>query len=213
MSQRSGEVTKNELIEKAAQLFEERGYDQTTINDIIWSVGVSKGAFYHHFASKDEILEEIAKEYIRNLMLTVGQVAIEKGLNALEKLNKIIQVISHGKHQDEHISKILSNSLSSLDNARAIIKLQEMVVESTYEDYAKIIRQGIQEGFFDAKEPEITARLYLRFMYSMKIEMHQCLEEGMLEEKMAFFADMHKRILGIKKGEIKLKPIFEHGDF
>lgn len=209
MSQRSGEITKLELVEKAAQLFEERGYDQTTINDIIWSVGVSKGAFYHHFASKDEILEEIAKEYIKSLISKVGAIADENGPDALEKLNRIIVVISAGKHQDSSISNILSNSLSTLDNARAIIKLQEMVIENTWEHYAKIIKQGISEGLFDVAEPEITARLYLRFMYAIKVEMHQCLEEGVLEEKLDYFSDIHKRVLGIRKGKVDVRPIFE----
>lgn len=209
MSQRNGEITKAELVEKAAQLFQERGYDQTTINDIIWSVGVSKGAFYHHFASKDEILEEITKEYIRNLIAKVGAIANEKGPNALEKLNRIIVIISAGKYQDKNISSILSKSLSTLDNARAIIKLQEMVIENTCCHYEKIIKQGIDEGLFDVPEPEITARLYLRFMYSIKVEMHQCLEEGVLEEKFEYFSEIHRRILGIKNGKVDVRPIFE----
>lgn len=209
MSQRNGEITKAELVEKAALLFQERGYDQTTINDIIWSVGVSKGAFYHHFASKDEILEEITKEYIRNLIAKVGAIANENGPNALEKLNRIIVIISAGKYQDKNISSILSRSLSSLDNARAIIKLQEMVIENACGHYEKIIRQGIDEGLFDVAEPEITARLYLRFMYAIKVEMHQCLEEGVLEEKFDYFSDIHRRVLGIKKGKVDVKPIFE----
>jgi AcrR family transcriptional regulator len=206
MSQRNGEITKAELVEKAGKLFQEQGYDQTTINDIIWSVGVSKGAFYHHFASKDEILEEITKEYIKVLISKVGAIANKSGLNALEKLNKIIVVVSAGKFQDKNISSILKKSLSTLDNARAIIKLQEMVIENTYGHYEKIIRQGIDEGLLDVAEPEITARLYLRFMYSIKVEMHHCLEEGVLKEKFDYFSDIHKRILGIKHGSIDVRP-------
>ena len=48
-----------EILETARGLFLSRGYDATTVNDLIQAIGISKGAFYHHFASKEDVLSAL----------------------------------------------------------------------------------------------------------------------------------------------------------
>jgi AcrR family transcriptional regulator len=55
-------VRRAELIDCAQRLFLTRGYERTTINDVIAAAGLSKGAFYHHFRSKEDMLEAIAEQ-------------------------------------------------------------------------------------------------------------------------------------------------------
>ncbi len=62
---RKGEKRKQELVGAAMRLFFERGYENTSVNDILEAVGCSKGSFYHHFESKMELLEEIARQRAR----------------------------------------------------------------------------------------------------------------------------------------------------
>jgi AcrR family transcriptional regulator len=50
---------RTEILDAAQGLFMGRGYDATTVNDLITAVGISKGAFYHHFASKDDVLRAL----------------------------------------------------------------------------------------------------------------------------------------------------------
>ena len=47
----------------ALELFYKKGYENTTIKDIIEEIGVSKGAFYHYFESKEDVIVAIAKEF------------------------------------------------------------------------------------------------------------------------------------------------------
>lgn len=51
------EETVNLIIEVATKLFTEKGYDHTSLQDIISETKLSKGAIYHHFSSKEEIFE------------------------------------------------------------------------------------------------------------------------------------------------------------
>lgn len=48
---------KNEIIDTAAELFLDKGYDQCSINDILNSIGIAKGTFYHYFKSKEDVLD------------------------------------------------------------------------------------------------------------------------------------------------------------
>ncbi len=66
MSQNTkGEKSKENLIECAAKLFLEKGYNATGINDILNSAGLSKGSFYFYFASKKDLAMEVAEYYNR----------------------------------------------------------------------------------------------------------------------------------------------------
>lgn len=59
------EIRSGELLDCAQRLFFAHGYNHTTINDIIREAGVSKGAFYHYFPSKEALLEAFAARLAR----------------------------------------------------------------------------------------------------------------------------------------------------
>jgi AcrR family transcriptional regulator len=61
---RNGAAVPAELRAAAARLFQQRGYAGVTIDDIVNEVGVTKGGFYHYFASKGEMLFELHDEYV-----------------------------------------------------------------------------------------------------------------------------------------------------
>lgn len=72
------------ILEKAFELFYEKGYEETTIADIIERSGVARGSFYYHFKGKDELLNSISE------LLDEKYVEVEEefpeGLNCYEKL-------------------------------------------------------------------------------------------------------------------------------
>src|SRR6185437_776110 len=65
-------VRRAELLDCAQGLFLTRGYDQTTVNDVIAATGLSKGAFYHHFRAKEDLLEAIADRFAREATGFIG---------------------------------------------------------------------------------------------------------------------------------------------
>lgn len=56
------------FIETAMKLFAEKGYHATSIQDLVEAWGISKGAFYHHFASKEELLLEVLRYYSEKMV-------------------------------------------------------------------------------------------------------------------------------------------------
>src|SRR5438309_11044675 len=80
--------SRQEILRTAARLFQQRGYDATSMNDVAASLKLSKGGLYHHFQSKDEILFEImnhAMELTQERVITPvsGIVGAEERLRAL----------------------------------------------------------------------------------------------------------------------------------
>lgn len=64
---------RRDILETAARLFAERGYDGTSVRDIAGEVGMLAGSMYYHFASKDDLLDEINSEGARILAVAVDQ--------------------------------------------------------------------------------------------------------------------------------------------
>ena len=84
--------SRQEILRTAARLFQQRGYDATSMNDVAASLKLSKGGLYHHFQSKDEILFEImnhAMELTQERVITPVRtiVGAEERLRALIRLH------------------------------------------------------------------------------------------------------------------------------
>ncbi|MCS6867707.1 TetR/AcrR family transcriptional regulator, partial [Thermus sp.] len=60
--------TKDRILEEAAKLFTEKGYEATSVQDIAQAVGLSKAALYHHFAGKEEVLYAISLQALEGLV-------------------------------------------------------------------------------------------------------------------------------------------------
>ena len=84
MPRKNSRNTKGRIIAAAWKLFYEQGFEETTIEDIVYESETSKGSFYHYFKGKDELMGTLANvfdEKYEQLM-----VEMDPGLDAMEKL-------------------------------------------------------------------------------------------------------------------------------
>lgn len=58
---KEADIRKNEILDAAGILFTEKGYDNTSVTDIMNAVGIAKGTLYHHYKSKEDILNALIK--------------------------------------------------------------------------------------------------------------------------------------------------------
>src|ERR1700752_2644713 len=85
------DIRRSELLARAAELFLHHGYDNVSLNDLIADAGVSKGAFYHWFPSKEALITTLA-ERSAGLQLTAIEESIARCRgNALDRLNTSLQ--------------------------------------------------------------------------------------------------------------------------
>jgi TetR/AcrR family transcriptional regulator, transcriptional repressor for nem operon len=84
--------TRDQIIESADKLFYERGFEHTSFAQIAEDVHISRGNFYHHFKSKDEILESVIELRIKRtqLMLEDWELA---GSSAYERIQQFVQML------------------------------------------------------------------------------------------------------------------------
>ncbi|GAB3834402.1 TetR family transcriptional regulator [Dactylosporangium cerinum] len=68
------ENTRRSLVASALDLFEKRGFDRTSVQEIADQAQLTKGAFYHHFESKDDLLRHIQEEYLEAQLTAIQQI-------------------------------------------------------------------------------------------------------------------------------------------
>ena len=96
------EETRKRIVDTAARLFMEKGYDHTSIQDIIDNLGgLTKGAIYHHFKSKEEIMGAVSDMIYSAATGEMEKVRRRKDLNGKEKLRELFRISVFNPAQKE----------------------------------------------------------------------------------------------------------------
>ena len=131
-------TTKAKITKVAWQLFHEKGYSETTIDDIIAVSGTSKGSFYHYYSSKDELLSSLSEVFdakYEEVMQT-----LDKDMNSYEKLLYLCYTV-----HDMIEKEIPIGLLASLYSSQVVTK-GDKHLQNQDRYYYYIIRQIIDEG-------------------------------------------------------------------
>lgn len=147
---------KRELIDTARHLFQTKGYDQVTMQDVMDSLDIAKGTIYHYFKSKDELFEAVIESiaetninHMQTIIETTSGTALEK-IKILAKAGDISAEnanILQGLHQPDN-SEMHSRILASMITKQARL-------------YEQLIKQGCKEGVFTVDNPLECAELIL----------------------------------------------------
>jgi AcrR family transcriptional regulator len=206
-------VRRAELINCAQGLFLTRGYERTTINDVISATGLSKGAFYHHFRSKEDLLEAIAARFARESLSFIQHLQADLSLDALQRLNRLLALSRDWKR--EHIPELRAMFTTLLKPENAV--LYHRIVEAAFAvlapALAAIIAQGEAEGVFDAGDPRTAADtllwlsngrrgLVITAMATAETDVEAALR--LIVDRVRAEEAITNRILGLKAGGVDL---------
>jgi AcrR family transcriptional regulator len=150
-------VRREELIDCAQRLFLAQGYEKTTINDVIAATGLSKGAFYHHFRSKEDLLAAITERFARESLAFVTDLRADRALNALQRLNALLALGRDWKLEHIRALRAMFTTLLRPENAMLYHRIVEAAFNVLAPALAAIIEQGAAEGLFDVGDPRTAA--------------------------------------------------------
>ncbi len=153
---RKGIQRKREIIETAFNLFVQNGYERTSVQQIIDTLGISKGTFYHHFKSKDDLLDAVISDILEDVASEINRIA-NSDKDAVTKLIEIYGVF-RGK---EDALKLILAELYRDTNLKMRQKFLDQMLKITSPPLNKVLEQGKAEGAFDIVEVEGIARLLI----------------------------------------------------
>ena len=138
MPRKNSRNTKGRIIAAAWKLFYEQGFEETTIEDIVYESETSKGSFYHYFKGKDELMGTLANVFDEKYEQLMAE--MDPGLDAMEKLiyvnHELFSMIDGGVSMDL-LSRLLSTQLLARGEKHLLDRSRT---------YFKVLRQIISEG-------------------------------------------------------------------
>ena len=153
------EETVRSILDVSFRLFMEKGYEHTSIQDILDHLGgLSKGAIYHHFKSKEDILVAVADKMMSESNRRLAEIMNRIDLNGKEKLKTIFKASLNRRVQEE----MFTVAPDMRSNPKLLFSfLQETVEEAAPHYVLPIIRQGIEDGSIETDYPEELAELIM----------------------------------------------------
>ena len=206
-------VRRAELIDCAQGLFLTRGYDRTTVGDVIAAAGVSKGAFYHHFAAKEDLLQAIAERFARDNLAFIARLQADASLDALQRINRLLALGREWKREHMAALKAMFTTLLKPENAVLYHRIVEAAFAVLAPALAQIIAIGEAEGVFDAGDPRIAAETLLWLSNGRRPVVIQALALAetdpeaavrMIAARVGGEAAIAERILGLPAGALDI---------
>jgi AcrR family transcriptional regulator len=204
---------RNEILDAALQLVYSKGYEKMTIQDILDHLKISKGAFYHYFNSKVDVLEAVvermATEQVEPIFLAIVQ---DPNIPALEKLHRYFDMSTRWKTSKRALVTELVKIWYSDENALARQKMLARTVEHMGPFFTEIIKQGVREGVFTTPHPEVTAQVIVNLIYDLAYASGQMFIAEDVKESdnlrrietiYEAYSDVLERVLGAPKGSIQ----------
>ncbi|MCT1399423.1 TetR family transcriptional regulator [Paenibacillus sp. LC231] len=146
---KKAEERRNEILDAADELFAQKGFDGTSTNDILEKVGIARGTLYHHFKSKEDIMDALIDRYAVHLLDGAQEIAEEKSIPVVERIIRVVMALnlSGGSSKEimEHIHKP--------QNALMHQKIQKVIINGLPPILTGIIREGIEQGMFSTPFP------------------------------------------------------------
>jgi AcrR family transcriptional regulator len=208
------DVRRSEILEAAMRLFIERGYDATSINHIIGRAGISKGAFYHYFHSKEDLVEALAARYAAEAAAAARPILEDEALDPFSRLSAFLASMRQQKVEQAAELRTTFEPLFRRENLQLYHRSQTAVVAIVRPILAEIIAQGVREKCFDVSDPDAAAEVTLGLMVStrdMLVDLYNARSEverrhhfERVLARMRYLGTVIDRILGVPEGSIEL---------
>lgn len=185
---KKGERRKQELLKIAYRMFIEKGYENTSIDEIIAEAGIAKGTYYYYFESKEATLEAVIEMMIEK---EVGRAKAVLG-TPLPVPQKLVSVIySLRPAQDE---QVIVKALDVTENIVMHEKVNRRIVEETVPLLTEVVKEGISQGIFECTNIEERVRMLL-------IISQHIFDDGIFTDRdVEVYIDVVEKTLGAKGG-------------
>ena len=211
---KSPSLRRDEILDVARGLFARQGYDDTSVSQIIAELGLSKGAFYHHFQSKEDLVEALACRYARQTAALADEIINDPTLDAFSRLIGFMGTMRRQKVSSGAELRTTFEPMFRPENLQLFERTHRAVDEVVRPILTRIIAEGVAEQTFETADPESAAEIILPLLASNRQLMtalymtrdrltFERLSRQLLD-KLTYLGTVIDRILGLPEGSIEL---------
>jgi AcrR family transcriptional regulator len=166
MQQRS-EETRARLLQAASKQFSTNGYDAASVDEICAEAGVSKGAFYHHFPSKQAVFLALFEDWLKGVdagLEAARQSTVPKTLTSMSHMLPLIFAQAGGQ------LPMFLEFWRQASHDEVVWKMIKAPYQRYLDYFAALIKQGIDEGSFRKVDPASAAQVIVSLAVGMLLQ-------------------------------------------
>lgn len=197
---KEADIRKNEILDAAGILFTEKGYENTSVTDIMNAVGIAKGTLYHHYKSKEDILNALIKRQTDDIFLSAKKIADDKSIPVKERMIRTILALHVDTEQMEE--QTMMEQLHKPQNTLMHEKTKKIIFQEVPPILADIVTEGVQQEIFDTAYPLEGMEMALCYLDVMLDDNVFELKQPQRQDKIQAFIYYLERLLGVGEGEL-----------
>lgn len=203
---KEAEERRNEILDVAERLFVTKGFDHSSITDILNEIGIARGTLYYHFKSKEDILDAIISRITKKLVAKAEMIAGQKEIPVLQRLTLMMQALN----VNDDLGHAIMEQVHKPQNALMHQKMQGELLASVNPLITGLIEEGIAEGICETQYPAEVVEMTLLYSNIVFDDLAEHSEEERNKKIAAFIYNL-ERLLGMKPGSMQaaVLPIFE----
>jgi AcrR family transcriptional regulator len=140
---RKGEATRQRIIAEAAPIFNQRGFDGCSMQDLMQATGLEKGGLYRHFANKEELASE-AFRFALAQNVKVRTEHLDEIPNSINKLKKVVQLFVDLPSAIPGGCPLMNTAIDADDGNEALRDLARKGIQDWRARLTRIIEAGIK---------------------------------------------------------------------
>ena len=188
---RKGEKRKLELLKIAYDMFLSRGYENTSVDEIIARAQIAKGTFYYYFPSKEKMLEDVIEMMIDSEVEAARQI-IGSDIPVPQKIAAVIASIKPAETEQP-----IKDALMEPENVLMHDKIRKKLIEVVVPLLSEAVEEGVTKGIFACDNIPVRVRMLLVISDDMFNG------RRFTERDIAVFIDVTEKLLGAEKGTMR----------
>ena len=187
---------KDQILDTSLQLFMKKGFDATSISDILSQLDIARGTLYYHFESKEAIMDAIIERLLNQFLENIEKLMTNDSLSQAEKFMGFFASINLTQLTgDEEIVDYFNQPQNALFHEKS----NRLLIKKLSPVLAQIISEGMESGLFDTPYPAETAELILVGITGFVDSKDSPVEENQTNRRMESFLYNAARMLGMSQ--------------
>ena len=179
---------KDEILSVAYNLFITKGYDNTSVDEIIEKVNIAKGTFYYYFTSKDEMLDEVINKMINEEIIEAKKVV----LMPIPIEQKVVGIVTSLRPKSNELNIV--EALNNENNIKMHMKYNKRIIDEATIILKDVVLEGIDKEVFNCTNIEERIKLLL------KMSNDTFDDNNFTNKDVEVYIDMVEKLLGANPG-------------
>ncbi|HUH69569.1 MAG TPA: TetR/AcrR family transcriptional regulator [Mycobacterium sp.] len=180
---------RDDILDAAQRLIAAKGFEEMTIQGLLDDLGVSKGALYHYFDSKQAILDGLTDRILQQVELLLIPVVHDTSVGAIDKLQQFFAALVQWKTGHKPFSLALMRMWYTDENAVLRQKLRETRIKRFGQLLETILRQGREQGTMSVDYPDQSGRVILAVVEDLSDTLARLLLSDQVNPENATYVD------------------------